>query len=221
MKKIILFLIGIYLCNMPTIHAKGITFNDVAQKYQEKYPWSKVEAMESEYLQKIEDNVNILVSKDKIEIYIEIENNQKISTIFTHKDGIISYQPNSNSDEFNVQKQILDSYAIVKMIYVVAELKGYTVEQLTEVADEMEDGKFTMEKHGMGGNFFGDTSSDDNAKTISFQIDINHFNLEGKASNLEKENQFWNKNVVVMIGIICGAVLIGTTLIINKKKIFQ
>lgn len=219
MKKIVLFLIGVlYLSNIPIANAKEITFDDVAQKYQEKYPWSKVEAMESEYLQEIEDNVSVLVSKDKIEIYIENEDKQKISTLFTHKNGIISYQPNFSSNEFEFQKQMLDSYAIVKMIYVVAELKGYTVQQLIDVADVMEDGNFTMEKHGMEETIFGDTPSDDSAKK-SFQIDINRFNLEGRGIDFKKENKFWDKNAVVIVGIIFGMILtlIIATFIIKKR----
>lgn len=187
MKRVVSFLIiSTFLIFGFMVKAKALTFEEVANKYKEKYNWVKIDAQETPYLQEIEDLLKVEVSNNSIIVTAENDDgSEKYTTVFNYKDGIIYYE--LDNKDINTTQIMINVVSKVKMQYVVAELRGYTIDQMIKHAEEMENNEFTMAKNGMEEIWVKNDNGMDIIK--SFKIDINKFNLEG---NLEGNKDIEN-----------------------------
>ncbi len=183
MKRIVSFLIiSTFFLFGFMVKAKALTFEEVATKYKEKYNWEKIDAQETPYLQEVEDLLKFDVSNNTIIVSAENDDgSEKYTTVFNYKDGIIYFE--LDNKDINTTQTMINIVSIIKMQYVVAELRGYTIDQMLEYAEEMENNEFTMAKNGMEEIWVKNDNGMDIIK--SFKININTFNLEG---NKEIEN---------------------------------
>ena len=241
MKRIIFYLLLIVLL-IPS-NVKGLTFEEVATKYQEKYDWSVVkDTQEYEFLKEFEEQAQAIISNNNIKV--TYEGDISYYTLFTYDNGIISYNTNlseadleqGNYDYLTIIKSMFDNMAIVKMIYIVAELNGYTINDLINYASDIENRKMTMDQNGLEIIDFEYTPDNPDEISISgvktFKIDINKLNFEGKKeeakpeeikeqsdSSIKKETP---QNILlayyILAGLIIAIIILSICLVILNKR---
>lgn len=246
MKKAFLSLITFIILILP-LNVKGLTFEEVANKYQEKYDWSVIEeTTEYEMYKDFEEQATVIISDNTIKV--EYEGDISYYTLFTYEDGIITYNTSlsledieqGNYDFLSIIKSVLDNLAIGKMIYVVGELNGYTVNDLINYASDIEDNKMTLAKNGLEMIEFEYEPKHENeigiAGVKTFKIDINKLNFEGnqeepkqdeqqtetKENNQKTTEEEIPQNLLIayyiLAGLIAAIVILSICLVVLTKK---
>lgn len=192
MKK--LFFVLLILCLVGigvNVQAKELSFNEIATKYKEKFDFKKIDETLGDVLQKIEDDSTVNFTNAKIEVKYET-----FTTTFNYKDGIITYQyggPKDLTNEETMTASIIDQAAIMKLLYIMLGLQGYSNEQITTALGDYSETDFTMDKHGMEMTLFKiEDKNSSGSVSISgidtLKINLKKFNLMATANNQNTGN---------------------------------
>lgn len=185
MKKIFYLLLGLslFLGSTTLVNAKTVTFSEVANKYKEKYDFNKLDELLGEFLQAMEDSSTVTVTDNEI-ITTGKNDNKEYTATFKYENNLITYNYRGSKtySEDSVAQTFYDNMAIMKLIYVIAELKGYDPSTFVDL--DINEESLTLEQNGIEMSMFKMEYKEEgvNISTTSpdtLKIDLNKFNLTG------------------------------------------
>ncbi len=193
MKRVLSFICLMFLC-VSSVNAKTITFEEVANKFKEPL---KVDLNGAEVMVKaIEDNTTVTINDNSIISNYKKDDIDRTVT-FNHSNGIITYvYEGSKNDENTVSNSMIDAMLLAKLMIVINDLHGNSIEDLAVFDDNAT--TFTLDKHGLEVKMF-EYENKTESSSISIKgydtakIDINKFNLKG-ISNTPNKNEINNNN---------------------------
>lgn len=201
MKKIFLsiFLLGILI--IPLKNVKAITFNEISTKYKEKYNYSEVDEALGSFFNTFEENATVTTTDNKITITTKSEDTT-FTTTFNYSNNIITYKyagKKDMSDETSIN-MLADTAYVSKLLFIIAELKGYSKSDLLEIFNSFDEADFTMQEYGLEiTEFTIEENANGGHMSLSsidtLKIDINKY-LENNnnSNNSNQNNQANNSN---------------------------
>lgn len=185
MKKIVYLIFGfsLFFSINTFVNAKTVTFSDVANKYKEKYDFSKIDEVAAMLVQALEDSSTVTVTDNEI-ITTGKNDNKEYTATFKYENNLITYNYSGSKtySEESVAQTFYDNVAIMKLIYIIAELKGYAPSTFADL--DINEESLTLEQNGIEMSMFKMEYKEEgaNISTTSpdtLKIDLNKFNLTG------------------------------------------
>lgn len=241
MKKVLICLVGAFLSFAFLPKANALTFEEVSNKYKEKYDYSKIDEVMGSIFNNLEDMATVNTSSNKITITTKNED-LTFTTTFNYNNNLITYKYSGPKEmsEATTMRMLSETAYVSKLLYIVAELKGYSYSDILHYFGDVDETDFTMAKHGLEVTTFTISQNADNAQVSmssidTLTLDINKFNLEGNSTNnsinnapsQNPNNSNTNNNVnnpqtgygIYLIGFSILALLILLSLFRTKKPI--
>lgn len=247
MKKILLLSIIIFMMGLNTTNAREITFNEIANKYKEKYDFNALDEGLGYLFANLEENSTVTTSGNTINITYKY-NNEEFKTTFTYENNVINYKYAGPREltETTTWWTVADAGAIYKLFFIILEQKGYSktdiVNDLSKItADNMNEMIKGIEYTMYNFTATDSTSTASTSGIDTMKLDINKFdfpskssssnsssNLNGSSSNNNSnitsnnsentENDIKNPNTGYKTYIISSLLILITLLILTKIK---
>ncbi len=235
MKKIIPLIILTILLIPNKALAKDVTFTEIANKFKEKFDFSKIDAESSTLLQPFEDAASITTTLDKIEIKYNLPSST--TTIFKFSNGKITYKIDDavkNDEQILSTQALADTVAMMKLFYIIGELKGFSTTKITEALANFKESDYTTGKNGLtmtSKTYQGTTENFSITYSDTMTLDLASFNLGGPApsandktpTTTNKDTNIENLKTTadtfpIMIGITLGCCLLIIYQTTTRKK---
>lgn len=199
MKKIFLSIFLFSILLIPLKSVKAITFSEISAKYKEKYDYSEVDEALGSFFNTFEENATVTTTDNKITITTKSDDTT-FTTTFNYSNNIITYKYAGKKEISANINMLADTAYVSKLLFIIAELKGYSKSDLLEIFNSFDEADFTMQEQGLEiTEFTIEENADGGHMSLSsidtLKIDINKYlESNNNSNNSNQNNQANNSN---------------------------